>query len=79
MENALEVASGDPNPRERTEAGELPVMQAVRTRPAHEQLVTALCYYINGCARPGIVDSLDLPTGTVRPRLPKARATPVRA
>ena len=74
-EDACEVASGDPNPHERAEAGELHlrVMEAIRSLPEHEQLVTAL-YYIDGYTQPEIADFLEVPTGTVKSRLHKARA-----
>ncbi|MBT5536468.1 sigma-70 family RNA polymerase sigma factor [Candidatus Poribacteria bacterium] len=73
-EDAWEVASGDPNPHESAEAGDLHrrVMEAIKSLPEHEQLVTAL-YYIDGYTQPEIADFLEVPTGTVKSRLHKAR------
>jgi RNA polymerase sigma factor (sigma-70 family) len=73
-EEAREVASADPNPLESAEADELQarVMGAITALPEHERLVTAL-YYINGYTQPEIADFLEVPTGTVKSRLHKAR------
>ena len=73
-DDAWEIASGEPNPLENAEAGELHarVMGAITSLPERERLVTAL-YYINGYTQPEIADFLEVPTGTVKSRLHKAR------
>lgn len=74
LEDAIEIPSSELEPAQMAESNELKerIMDAVRSLPEHERVVTTL-FYINGYAHNEIAEFLDVPVSTVKSRLHTSR------
>ncbi len=74
LDDAVELPASDPEPAEVVETNEMRtrVMDAVRSLPEHERVVTTL-FYINGYSHNDIAGFLDVPVSTVKSRLHTSR------
>lgn len=74
LDHAAELPSGEPSPEQSFERKEMQekVLEAVRSLPDHERVVTQL-YYLDGCSQSDIATRLAVPVTTVNSRLHASR------